>query len=190
MLGRAGVDIEIFGGNAIMDQALAHDIGLLVLRLSVAYVYLHGALMIAGNADRRRLTAERSSVLLHNTRLSGNSMAGRLLAAAATSFMVAGGCGLILGFGTRIAACLLIAFTIPGIVVHLRELAGSIANIDAIAQNAPTNDRPVLDKVRWSLYAGHRSSANKNYALIGAAAFLLLASDPNGRFSLVGVLAP
>ena len=41
-----------------MDSALINDIGLLALRVSIAYVYLHGAWMIAGTAERRRLTAK------------------------------------------------------------------------------------------------------------------------------------
>jgi len=167
-----------------MDATLLNDVGLLVLRASVAYVYLHGAWMIASTRERRRLTVERSTVLLEGTALAGNLAFGRALAAAATLFMLAGGLGLLLGMWTRLAALLLIAFTVPGIVVHLRELAQSVDLVARVAAHSGGEPRDVLARLRWSAYAGHRSSANKNYALIGAALFLLLSADPDGRLSL------
>jgi len=170
-----------------MDSALTNDIGLLVLRVSVAYVYLHGAWMIAGTAERRRLTGERSTVLLNGTNLASSIAIGRLLGFAGAAFMLIGGFSLLTGTGTRIGAIFLIVFTIPGIIVHLRELAQSVELVDTVAAHCGGEPAGILAKLRWSAYAGHRSSANKNYALIGAALFLLLCSDPNGQFSLSAV---
>ena len=171
-----------------MDSALINDIGLFVLRASVAYVYLHGAWMIAGTAERRRLTADRSTVLLDNTPLSGNIAIGQLLGAGASIFMLAGSLALILGIGTRFGAVLLILFTIPGIIVHLRELAQSVGLVDTVAAHSGGEPADILAKLRWSAYAGHRSSANKNYALIGTAVYLVLCTDPNGQLSLSAAL--
>ena len=171
-----------------MDSALLNDFGLLALRVSLAYVYLHGAWMIAGTSERRRLTAERSMVLLERTQAAGNLGLGRLLGRAATLFMLAGGVGLLAGLATRQAALLLIVFTIPGIVVHLRELARSVELVDAVAAHSGGEPAAELAKLRWSAYSGHRSSANKNCALIGAAVFLVLSADPDGRFSCAALL--
>ncbi len=171
-----------------MDSALINDIGLFVLRASVAYVYLHGAWMIAATAERRRLTAERSTVLLNNTSLAESIAIGRLLGAGAASFMVIGSIALLIGFGTRIGAVLLIVFTIPGIIVHLRELLQAVELVDKVAKHSRGEPANILAKLRWSAYAGHRSSANKNYALIGGALFLLLCNDPNGQLSLSATL--
>ena len=171
-----------------MDAAVANDAGLFVLRASVAYVYLHGAWMIAGSAGRRRLTAGRSLVLYRGTPWQGSAGLGRATALAATALMLLGGLGLLAGIATRPAAALLVLFTVPGIVVHLRELIQSGELVDQVAAHAPDAPAPLLARLKWSGYAGHRSSANKNWALIGAALFLILADDPDGWFSLAAAL--
>lgn len=167
-----------------MNNDLLNDIGVLALRVSLAYVYLHGALMIFGSRKRRIRTAERSLVLVANTRLGCNAHIGRALMIVAMFFMIAGGIGVFTGIWTRLAAGLLILFTLPGIIIHVRELQQSIQLVDDISYHEGSELNDKLTALRWLCYAGHRSSANKNYTLIGVAVFLILANDPNGRFSL------
>lgn len=163
-----------------MDFA-ADDLALLILRLAVAYVYLHGAWMISRNETVRARTVTRTSVLLDNTPFENNQAVAKLIAYAGVLCMYLGSLGLILGIQTKLAAFLLFLFTVPGIVVHLKERDQAL---DLVAELDGKNDQELVEQLRASTYAGHQSSANKNYALLGAALFLILTSDPNGTFAI------
>ena len=163
-----------------MDFA-ADDLALLILRLTVAYVYLHGAWMISRNETVRARTVTRTSVLLDNTPFENNQAVARLIAYSGVLCMYLGSMGLIFGFQIKIAAFLLFLFTVPGIVVHLKERDQAL---DLVASLDGTNDPELVEQLKASTYAGHQSSANKNYALLGAALFLLLSSDPNGAYAI------
>lgn len=161
-----------------------NDLALLILRLAIAYVFLHGAWMISRNETVRDRSVKRTAILFASSPYRDNMTIANISAYVGFALMYLGSIGLILGLATRISAALLLIFTVPGIVVHLRERDQAIALVESVSKYIDKADQSQTELLKWSAYAGHQSSANKNYALLGAALFFILASDPHGSFAL------
>ncbi len=161
-----------------------NDVALLILRLSVAYVFLHGAWMISRNQTVRKRSVKRTAILFDTSSFLNNMTVAKICAYIGFALMYLGSIGLILGLATRVSAAFLFIFTVPGIIVHLRERDQAIALVETVSRSMGVADRDQTELLKWSAYAGHQSSANKNYALLGAALFFMLATNPHGRLAV------
>jgi uncharacterized membrane protein YphA (DoxX/SURF4 family) len=165
---------------AIID----HDVALLILRLGVAWVFLYAAWMNSRNGAARDWTANETAILFRGTPFADATRLIRLFAMGGVTIMYLGGLGVLLGVLPRLAGLLLFVFTMPGILIHIRNRADAMKLGGEVAAAVPPAQAPTANALMWLAYAGHHSSALKNYALLGAAAFFVLADDPVGRFAL------
>lgn len=164
---------------AYVDQ----DLALLLLRIAVAWVFLYAAWMNSRNNMSRDWTANETAILFRGTPLAGKMGLIRPVAMIGVTMMYLGGLGVLLGVLPRLAGILLFVFTVPGIFIHIRNRADAMTWGEAVEAAVPEDRKGDAGALKWSAYAGHHSSALKNYALLGAAAFFILAEDPVGRFS-------
>lgn len=165
---------------AYVDQ----DLALLLLRLAVAWVFLYAAWMNSRNKISRDWTANETAILFRGTPLAGKMGLIRPVAMIGVTMMYLGGLGVLLGMLPRLAGLLLFVFTLPGILIHIRNRGDAMRWGEAIEAAVPEGSKGDAGALKWNAYAGHQSSALKNYALLGAAAFFVLAEDSVGRFSL------
>ncbi|HWT14014.1 MAG TPA: DoxX family membrane protein [Allosphingosinicella sp.] len=160
------------------------DVALLLLRLAVAWVFLYAAWMNSRDRAARDWTANETAILFRGTPLAGRTKLIRWFAMAGVAIMYLGGLGILLGVLPRLAGLMLFLFTGPGIVIHIRNRADSMKLGGEVAAAVPAAQAGSANALMWLAYAGHHSSALKNYALLGAAAFFVLAEEPVGRFAL------
>ncbi|MDQ4086582.1 MAG: DoxX family protein [Pseudomonadota bacterium] len=161
------------------------DWALLPLRLAVAWVFLYAAWMNSRDAASRDWTANETAILFRGTPLAGATRLIRILAMVGVAIMYVGGLGIALGVLPRLAAAMLFVFTAAGTVIHIRNRADAMKLGGELEAAAP---HPAATALKWLAYAGHHSSALKNYALLGACAFFILAEDPTGRFTVAELL--
>ncbi len=171
-----------------MNWIQLDDFALLLLRVSLAYIFLLPALAIVSDRNRWLRTVQRTAILFRDTSLSDNEVIVRLAAGCGVAMMAIGGMGVLLGIFEKSACIILIVFTAPGILIHNRELKQSIRLVEKISMNRTEPDTALLKEVKASLIEGHRSTAKKNVALIGVALFILLFSNPVGNISLAAFL--
>lgn len=167
---------------------LDQDWALLLLRLGIAWVFLYAAWMNSRDKASRDWTANETAILFRGTPLAGAARLIRVFSMIGVAIMYAGGLGLALGVLPRLAALMLFVFTVPGIVIHIRNRADALKVGGELEAAVPQAQAAPASALKWLAYAGHHSSALKNYALLGMCAFFVLADDPVGRFALTAVL--
>lgn len=164
------------------------DLALLLLRLATAWVFLYAAWMNSRDAASREWTANETAILFRNSPLADATRLIRLFSLVGVAIMYAGGLGIALGLFPRLAGLMLFVFTVPGIVIHLRDRADTLKLGGELEAGVAPPQIGTATALKWLAYSGHHSSALKNYALLGVCAFLILADDPVGRFSLPALL--
>jgi uncharacterized membrane protein YphA (DoxX/SURF4 family) len=183
------------------------DIGALLTRLTIGYVYLYALYLNVKPENRDWLMSHTALLFPPRTR--------RLTVVSAAwlgmVMMFFGGLSILLGAAVRLGCVSLVAFTALGIYQHRKELQLSIALSEALAKDlsgltgvstaacsVPTNlaiysqsvDFPIrLDSIGDRLTAigveaasGQLSSGLKNWGLAGVCMWLGLAGS--GRFSV------
>ena len=99
-----------------------NEIGMLILRLAVAYIYLHGVFMIGSTKNRRVIALSRTSILFRSIESNRHFHLLSKFAFYSALFLMSSGSLLILtGLSIKLGALMLIIFTIPAIIVHKRE---------------------------------------------------------------------
>lgn len=158
-----------------MQELEISDIGMLILRIAVAYIYLHGFYMIGSSKARRMIGRQRTSILFR--RLEDKNYYSLLTHFSHYSalFMMGMGSLLILtGFSIKLGALLLILFTIPAIIVHKRESVKSHTLAEKIIESSNNQTHDDITLLANFSHAGHRSSGNKNYMLLAVNIYLFL----------------
>ncbi|MGI9380044.1 MAG: hypothetical protein ACR2OW_10365 [Methyloligellaceae bacterium] len=160
------------------------DIALFILRMALVYIYLLPAVMMISDPSRLQRTIVRTGILFQDS----SSPMVRVAAWAGIGIMGLGGLALLLGVFVVEACLLLIVFTILGAMVHNRELAQALQKIDGWISGLGNESPHPGGEVRASLIEGHRSTAKKNWGLVGILLFLVLTKDPVGQIGVLSLL--
>lgn len=163
-----------------------NEIGVLVLRLTVAYIYLHGAYMIGSTKKRRLIGIQRTSILFGDLN-SNNYQQGltKLAFLSALSLMSIGSLLILSGISIKIGALMLIIFTIPAILVHKRESKKSHLLADRIIKGSNDAIHEEVHLLANFSHAGHRSSGNKNYMLLAVNIYLYLMDNSTSFLNIL-----
>jgi len=163
-----------------------NEIGMLVLRIAVAYIYLHGAYMIGSTKKRRQIGIQRTSILFGDLNSNKYHQALTILAfLSALSFMTIGSLLILSGISIKLGALMLIIFTIPAILVHKRESVKSHLLAERIIKGSNDTIHEDVHLLANFSHAGHRSSGNKNYMLLAVNIYLYLMDN---SISLVNIV--
>tara|TARA_B100000900_G_C20532900_1_gene697096 strand:+ start:662 stop:1162 length:501 start_codon:yes stop_codon:yes gene_type:complete len=158
-----------------MQELEISDIGMLILRITVAYIYLHGFYMIGSTKNRRVVGRQRTSILFRRFERTNYFNFLTYFAYYSGLFMMGVGSILILtGFFVKLGAFLLIIFTIPAILVHKRESVKSNELAERIKKYSNKQTHEDITLLANFSHAGHRSSGNKNYMLLAVNIYLFL----------------
>ena len=151
------------------------DIGMLILRIAIAYIYLHGFYMIGSTKLRRAIGRQRTSILFRGLEKTDYFNFLTYFSHCSALFMMGMGSILILtGLSIKLGALLLIIFTIPAIIVHKRESVKSRILADKIMEYSNSQTHDDITLLANFSHAGHRSSGNKNYMLLAVNIYLFL----------------
>lgn len=156
-----------------------HTAGWLVVRLTVAYVYLYALYLNAHDKAARTWLLEHTAYLFPNTEEPLRSKLAKWSAVAGMMMMFVGSISILLGLKGRIGGLLLLLFTAGGIYQHRREREVAMAVASKVAPLVPDSARADFSTLQWSAFAGHVSSGLKNWALCGISfAFFALGTGP------------
>ena len=162
-----------------------NGIGILVLRIAIAYIYLHGVFMIGSTKNRRSIAIKRTGILFRD--LEGGryySLLTNFSFFSAVSLMSLGSLLILSGFSIKIGALMLIIFTIPAIIVHKRESVKSHLLAKKIKKYSNDTIHEDLQLLANFSHAGHRSSGNKNYMLLAVNVYLYLMDNTIGFINI------
>jgi hypothetical protein len=141
--------------------------GWLVVRLTVAYVYLYALYLNTHDAAARSWLIEHTAYLFPNMAEPQRSRFAKIGALAGAGMMLLGGVSILLGLEGRIGGLLLLLFTGGGIYQHRREREVAMAIAVKVEPLVPSAGKTDFATLQWSAYAGHISSGLKNWALCG-----------------------
>ena len=162
-----------------------NEIGMLVLRIAVAYIYLHGAYMIGSTKKRRQIGIQRTSILFGDLNSNKYHQALTIFAfSSALSFMTIGSLLILSGISIKLGALMLIIFTIPAILVHKRESMKSHLLAERIIKGCNGTIHEDVHLLANFSHAGHRSSGNKNYMLLAVNIYLYLMDNSIGLINI------
>jgi uncharacterized membrane protein YphA (DoxX/SURF4 family) len=146
------------------------DVALLVLRLSVAYVFLYAAWKNTENAAAWQWTVNETALLFPHLAEPGRTSLARLSSIAGMIMMYGGGASILLGIEPRLGGILIAVFSLMGMRIH------------AIRRAEAKKAAEAGDAMGWSAYSAHVAAGLKNWALAGAGIAVLLAGA--GRYGL------
>lgn len=147
-----------------------HDLALLILRATLAYVFLYAAWRNTQNQMAWTWTKNETGVLFrHLPEAQRASMAARA-ALIGMVLMYGGGLSVLLGVEARLGGLALAIFSLLGMRIH------------AIRRDEAFTEAQAGNAMGWSAYSGHTAAGLKNVALAGAG--LLLALTGSGRWSV------
>ena len=162
-----------------------NEIGMLILRLVVAYIYLHGVFMIGSTKNRRVIALSRTSILFRSIESNRHFHLLSKFAFYSALFLMSSGSLLILtGLSIKLGALMLIIFTIPAIVVHKRESVKSHTLSEKIKKYSNSETHNDIEMLANFSHAGHRSSGNKNYMLLAVNIYLYLMDNSISLFEI------
>ena len=141
--------------------------GWLVVRLTIAYVYLYALYLNTHDAAARSWLIEHTAYLFPNTPEPQRTTLAKLGAFAGMAAMFLGSVSVLLGLEGRIGGLLLLLFTAGGIYQHRREREVAMAVAAKVEPLVPAVGKADFATLQWSAYAGHISSGLKNWALCG-----------------------
>ncbi len=159
------------------------DMALFILRLALVYIYMLPAVMMISDPSRLQRTISRTGILFQDS----NSRIVTVAAWAGIAIMGLGGLALLLGVFVVEACLFLIVFTILGALVHNRELAQALNLFDGWIADLGSEKAHSGGEIRASLIEGHRSTAKKNWGLVGVLLFLVLTGDPVGQIGVMSL---
>jgi uncharacterized membrane protein YphA (DoxX/SURF4 family) len=147
------------------------EIGSLLIRVTVAWLFLGGAWASGKDATARKFVIADTALVF--------PWRPDLFASAGIFMAGAGGLSVLFGVFPRIGALAMTIFLVPAAMIHLAKrrqalalkekvLAGLTGKINGPARND-------LDALGASAALGHYTSALKNMSLIGPTAYLVLA---------------
>jgi uncharacterized membrane protein YphA (DoxX/SURF4 family) len=162
-----------------------NEIGMLILRLAVAYIYLHGVYMIGSTKSRRAIALGRTSILFRSIESGKYFHLFSKFAFYSALFLMSSGSLLILtGISIKLGALMLITFTIPAIIVHKRESIKSHTLSEKIKKYSNVETHDDIQMLANFSHAGHRSSGNKNYMLLAVNIYLYLMDNSISFFEI------
>lgn len=139
-----------------------------LLRLGVAYVFLYAAWKNTENAAARKWTIDETALLFRNWPDPQREKLARLCAFVGMVMTYGGGASVLLGVEPRLGGLLIAAFSLMGMKIHaIRREEAKLAGEAGIAMG-------------WSAYSAHIAAGLKNWALVAAGLFFVLAGS--GRY--------
>jgi uncharacterized membrane protein YphA (DoxX/SURF4 family) len=146
-----------------MKHLESYDLALLVLRLSIAFVFLSAAWKNTVNAAAWTQTNAETALLFRELPEPARTHITRLAAVAGMIMMYGGGLSLLLAVEPRLGGLAVAAFSAMGMAIH------------AIHRDKAKVAGENGDVMGWSAYGAHIASGRKNIALIGAGLAFFLA---------------
>jgi uncharacterized membrane protein YphA (DoxX/SURF4 family) len=153
-----------------MSAITGNDYAVLALRLGVAWVFLYAAWRNTNTAAARAWTRGETALLFRGVGLPPQHWVVGLATLIGMAIMYGGGIAALLGSFVRPAGLALAFFSLMGIRIHAIRRDEALVEANAGAM------------IGWSAFAGHVAAGLKNWALIGAGMFFVLAGS--GHFSL------
>ena len=152
----------------------------LLVRLTVAYVFLYAAWQNTKDATAREWTIGQTALLLDFMPAAQRRQASAICALAGMIMMYGGGISILIGLEGRIGACALIIFSAMGMAIHRSNRRLALQSAATIGLDAP-NVKDKAEALGWSAYGAHLAAGLKNISLIGInALFLFYVGDPAG----------
>ena len=150
------------------------DLGLLMLRLGLAYVFLYAAWRNTQNKAAWAWTTSETGLLFRRLPEPQRQAVSARAAMAGMVLMYGGGLSVLLGVEARLGGLALALFSTLGMRIH------AIRRDEALAAGNAGN------AMGWSAYSAHIAAGLKNVALISAG--LALAIMGSGRWSLSDIV--
>lgn len=141
--------------------------GWLVVRVSMAYVYLYALYLNTHDAAARTWLVEHTAYLFPRIPEPQRTKYAKLGAIGAALMMLLGGISILLGLEGRVGGLLLLLFTAGGIYQHRREREVALSVAGKVGPLVPSAGKADFATLQWSAYSGHVSSGLKNWALCG-----------------------
>jgi len=147
------------------------DLGSLLIRVALAWLFLGGAWASGKNATAHRCVIA-DTALVFPWRPDLFAFAGIFMAGA-------GGLSVLLGIFPRLGALAMMIFLVPAAMIHLAKRRQALALKDKVLAGLTgkvnSSARNDLDALGDSAALGHYTAALKNISLIGPTAYLVLA---------------
>lgn len=162
-------------------ESTASAIGLLVMRIAVAYVFLYAAWMNSRHKASWQWTIGQTALILGFIPETSRHRAAIIAAVMGMVMMYGGGLSILVGAEGRLGGAALIVFCALGMAIHAVNRKQALELGNEIGAAAP----PLVPKAQslaWSAYGAHLAAGLKNVALIGASAYFVL--HGTGRWSL------
>jgi uncharacterized membrane protein YphA (DoxX/SURF4 family) len=153
-----------------MKQGATYDIALLVLRVSMAFVFLYAAWKNTENAAAWTWTKNETALLFRGLPEPERARVARLVALLGMVMMYAGGLSILLAIEPRLGGLAIAVFSAMGMAIH------------AIRRDEAKAAGESGDAMGWSAYSAHVAARLKNVALIGAGLVFVLVGA--GRYGL------
>jgi uncharacterized membrane protein YphA (DoxX/SURF4 family) len=145
-----------------MSSGWQVDVGLLVLRVSLAYVFIYAAWKNSENAAAWKWTVNETALLFQKFPDDWKQTAAWLCSLAGMIMMYGGGALVLLGIEPRLGGLVLALFSLLGMCIH--QIRREEAHTAALAGDA----------MGWSAYSAHVAAGLKNWALAGAGVAVML----------------
>lgn len=153
-----------------MESGWELHVALLVLRISVAYVFLYAAWKNTENAAAWTWTTNETALLFKNLPEVERQKVAWLCAIAGMVMMYGGGVSVLLGLEPRLGGLLIAVFSIMGMRLH------------AIRRDEAKQEADAGNMMGWSAYSAHIAAGLKNWALAGAGVVFVLVGT--GRYGM------
>jgi hypothetical protein len=157
-------------------NSAATEIGWLLARAGVAYVFLYAAWMNTRNAASWNWTVGQTELILGFVPERNRSGAAVLCSVAGMAMMYGGGLSVLLGLEGRLGALALIIFSALGMAVHRVNREQALPLAKEIGTMAPAA-KDKAEALGWSAYGAHVAAGLKNIALIGVNALFMLDTE-------------
>lgn len=153
-----------------METGWNVHLGLLVLRIGVAYVFLYAAWKNTENAAAWAWTTNETALLFRGRPDAQREKLARLCTAVGMAMMYGGGASVLLGFEPRVGGLLIAVFSIMGMCIH------------AIRRDEAKQAAQGGNMMGWSAYSAHVAAGLKNWGLAAAGMVFVLIGA--GRYGL------
>jgi len=146
------------------------DIGVLVLRLGIGYVFLYAAFKNTENAEARKAMTDETAVLFRDRPKEERDWLALICFRAGMVMMYGGGVSVLLGLEPRVGGLILAVFSLLGMRVH------------AIRRDEAKEAGEAGNPMGWSAFMAHTAAGLKNWALAAAGVTFILTGA--GRYGL------
>jgi uncharacterized membrane protein YphA (DoxX/SURF4 family) len=151
-----------------MNDPVTVNLALLILRLSVAWVFLFAAWKNTENSAAWTRTKNETALLLPSSRRI--ELLARISAVVGMAMMYGGGTSVLLGLEPRLGGLAISVFSLLSMRIH------------AIRRDEAKKAADAGNAMGWSAYGAHVAAGRKNWALVGAGLLLFLMGA--GRYGL------